>query len=321
MVESVTNSGNGWTETYSYTYDANVNITQIYKGNTLIHAYTYDSLNQLTQDIDYTAGTTTTYTYDRGGNILSSLKVNTATNATLESHTYSYTNSNWKDQLTAFDGNPITYDANGTPLTYNGMTLTWTQGRRLASISGTGLSASYSYNENGIRVSKTVNGVTTNYLLDGTRIIKQSDGTDVLWYYYDATGSVVSFDLNGTPYYYVKNLQGDILAITNASGQKVVEYSYEAWGKVESITGSLVGTVGAKNPFRYRGYYYDAETEWYYLFNRYYYPGAYRWISADEYCSTSQTLVEQNMFNYCGNNPLFRKDSSGDFWEAIVVGF
>ncbi len=108
-----------------------------------------------------------------------------------------------------------------------------------------------------------MNGVTTNYLLDGTKIIKQSDGTDTLWYYYDATGSVVSFDLNGTPYYYVKNLQGDIIAITNASGQKVVEYSYDACGKVESVTGSLAGTVGAKNPFRYRSYYFDAETEWY----------------------------------------------------------
>lgn len=100
-----------------------------------------------------------------------------------------------------------------------------------------------------------------NYLLDGTKIIKESDGTDTLWYYYDATGSVVSFDLNGTSYYYVKNLQGDIIAITNASGQIVVTYSYDAWGKVLNVGGSLWDTLGAKNPFRYREYYFDAEIE------------------------------------------------------------
>ena len=86
---------------------------------------------------------------------------------------------------------------------------------------------------------------------------------------------------NGTDYYYRKNLQGDIIAILNTSGTKVVEYTYNAWGEVLSITGSLVNTIGKINPFRYRGYYYDTETGFYYLQSRYYDPVVGRFLNAD----------------------------------------
>ena len=86
---------------------------------------------------------------------------------------------------------------------------------------------------------------------------------------------------NGTDYYYRKNLQGDIIAILNTNGTKVVEYTYNAWGEVLGVTGSLANTIGRINPFRYRGYYYDTETGFYYLQSRYYDPVVGKFLNAD----------------------------------------
>ena len=91
----------------------------------------------------------------------------------------------------------------------------------------------------------------------------------------------VDFKLNGTPFYDVHKLQGDLTKILNASGSVVVQYIYDSWGKILSITGSLANTVGAKNPIRYRGYYYDTESELYYLNSRYYDPETGRFISKE----------------------------------------
>ena len=92
---------------------------------------------------------------------------------------------------------------------------------------------------------------------------------------------------------------------------------YDSWGKVVGTTGSLADTIGATNPFRYRGYYYDAETGLYYLNSRYYDPEVGRFINADGYVSTGQDILGNNMFAYCGNNPVNRADPSGMFWKEI----
>ena len=86
-------------------------------------------------------------------------------------------------------------------------------------------------------------------------------------------------------------MQGDVLGIMNANGVEVVSYAYDAWGKVLSVSGSLSSTVGAVNPFRYRGYYYDVETGWYYLNARYYDPNVGRLINADSQLNTSLGFV------------------------------
>ena len=107
------------------------------------------------------------------------------------------------------------------------------------------------------------------------------------------------------------------------SGTKVVEYTYDAWGKLISTTGTLASTLGADNPFRYRGYYYDTETGLYYLMTRYYDPEVCRFISADVYMSTGQGVLGGNMWAYCGNNPVVRYEVQGKFWglvAKVVVG-
>ena len=129
---------------------------------------------------------------------------------------------------------------------------------------------------------------------------------------YDESGSPYSFIYNGTQYYYVKNLQGDVVKILNASGSVVANYSYDAWGKVTS-SGNVVGQY---NPIRYRGYYYDTETGFYYLQSRYYDPTIKRFINADGYINANGDFLGFNMFAYCGNNPIARFDDGGNAWET-----
>ena len=200
------------------------------------------------------------------------------------------------------------------------MTLSWAGGRRLASVSKEGLSASYVYNAGGIRTQKTVNGVTTNYYLDGNSILRQVTGNDVLEFFYDANG-VLGFYYNNTPYYYLKNLQGDIVGILDANGTQVVSYTYDAWGAPLSVTGTAADTIGQINPFRYRGYYYDTETGFYYVSNRYYDPQTYRFINSDTtniLTAAPTALTDKNLFAYCDNNPIMRSDNGGDFWHIVV---
>jgi RHS repeat-associated protein len=108
--------------------------------------------------------------------------------------------------------------------------------------------------------------------------------------------------------------------MVDTSLEKVVEYTYDAWGKVLSTTGSLASTLGKNNPFRYRSYYYDNETGFYYLQSRYYDPVISRFINADEYVTTGQGLDGANMFSYCGNDPVNRADNNGEFWHIIAGG-
>ena len=116
---------------------------------------------------------------------------------------------------------------------------------------------------------------------------------------------------SSSTYYYVTNLRGDVIAILNSSGTAVVEYTYDAWGNPISTTGSMATTLGATNPLRYRGYVYDEDTELYYLQSRYYNPTTGRFLNTDAFAATGQGVLGNNMFAYCGNNPINRQDSSG----------
>ena len=145
-----------------------------------------------------------------------------------------------------------------------------------------------------------------------------------LLFSYDANGQAVSVNYNGTEYYYLRNGQNDIVGLMDESGVRVVEYIYDAWGKLISTTGTLATTLGADNPFRYRGYYYDTETGLYYVSSRYYDSEIGRWINAD----TSEALtvgfenfVQYNLFAYCFNNHVNMTDETGAWpsWVGKVV--
>ena len=325
--QSMNTAGPNWNDQYSYTYDSMGNIATVsHGGNTT--RYTYDSLNQLTREDNQAAGKSWVYSYDTGGNITSAKEYAYTTGnlgSVQSTRTYTYGDSNWRDKLTSYAGSSITYDAIGNPLSYRGMTFTWDMGRQLKTVTSGGTTTTYKYNSSGIRTSKTTGSVTTEYFLEDSRVVRSSDGTNVVMYFYDENGSPVSFRAKSggsySSYFYVKDLQGDIVAITDKYGAKVVEYTYDAWGKVLTTTGSLASTIGASNPYRYRGYWYDTETGLYYLQSRYYDPTTGRFINADILVSTEQGILGCNMFAYCENNPANYKDPNGSKMVICPIHF
>ena len=230
-------------------------------------------------------------------------------------HTYGYASTGWKDLLTSFDGTSITYDQIGNPNNWrDGMTFTWQAGRQLATLQKGTTGVSYTYGSDGTRLTKTVNGVKTSYTWDGAQLVSQTTtGGDTLYFIYHGD-SRVAVEYKGNTYYYIYNLQGDVVGLVNSSGNTVVSYTYDAWGNPESISGSMASTLGAANPFRYRGYYYDIESGLYYLMSRYYDPVVGRFLNADSLLAANSGMAKYNLFVYCGNNPIIRFDPSGCNW-------
>ena len=132
--------------------------------------------------------------------------------------------------------------------------------------------------------------------------------------YRDSTYVSGDFDI----YLFAKNIQGDILYIYDTSGTRLVTYTYDAWGNVTtSYSNGGASTAARYNPFRYRGYYYDTETGFYYLNSRYYDPSVGRFLNADGYVNANGDILGFNMFAYCGNNPVMFKDPSGNWLERV----
>ena len=171
--------------------------------------------------------------------------------------------------------------------------------------------AQFVYNENGLRVKNTVNGVVTDYTLHGKNVVHMTRESDELHFFYDAQNRPAVVVYNGVPYAYVKNLQGDVIAILDAAGNVVVSYVYDAWGAPIGKSGSMAETLGMLNPFRYRGYVFDEETGLYYLRSRYYNAERCRFVNADKQIGCSKNIIEKNINAYCNNNPVNFVDYNG----------
>ena len=344
---------NGSDAKYNYDYDANGNITKIWRGSSTFEnadekfSYEYDSMNQLVRENLYygennSANSTYTYAYDSYGNMLGKYHYAYTTGSIANKlgiivAEYQYTDSQWGDLLTAVtDGtvstgskqnDTVSYDAMGNPTRYLGATMTWA-GKQLKYWGKSGKYVNFAYNEDGIRTQKNSDGILTNYYYNGSLLIGLTVGsgssTRILRFSYDSSGSVVAVDYstdNGTTfntYYYLRNAQNDIVKLIDSSGSTVVEYCYDSWGKLLSTSGSLASTLGKNNPFRYRGYVYDEETGFYYLRSRYYDPEVRRFISADVLLSTGQGVLGHNAYAYCLNSPIIRVDLDGDFGGLIL---
>ena len=312
LVSSITQPGCNC----GYGYDDNGNIASATL-NGKWTGYTYDALGQLIQVNDHSDtrsgknGTTWKYTYDLGGNILKKERFAYAdTTNPLETVTYEYGDANWRDKLTAVNGSTIRYDAIGNPLSDGTWTYTWQNGRQLQKVQKSGVTAEFVYNADGLRVQKTVNGVVTKYTLHGKNVVHMTSGTDELHFFYDAQNRPAVVVYNGTAYAYVKSLQGDVIALLDGTGNVVVSYVYDAWGMPIGKSGTLAETLGTLNPFRYRGYVFDEETGLYYLRSRYYNPQWGRFVNADSLI-VSENAISQNLFRYCKNSPISRKDTNG----------
>lgn len=314
----------------SYTYDACGNVETMVErsadGSERKIRYYYDALNQLVREDNQKQNKTICYTYNVGGNMVrrdeySYTENPVITEAPWKSDTFEYQTGGWRDQLRFYNGQAITYDAMGNPLQYLGMQMEWEKGHQLRHITGAGLDMYCRYNDSGKRIRKTVNGVTTDFYLDGSAILMQtsSDGSRID-FFYDDKGNVFAMKYQNEMYFYRKNLFGDILGILDSHGTELVKYEYNSWGKLLNLTDYSSNGLGRKNPFRFKGYYYDEELGMYYLNSRYYDPEVGRFISPDttDILEVQDDLYDKNLYAYCDNNSVMRIDSSGAVWHLAV---
>lgn len=336
---------------YRYFHDRNGNIISVDQGvrdgnqisakdYSRMITYQYDDFNQLTREDNKYLKQTIVYTYDGVGNITNKTiypyTYGEITASPTQSINYSYEDSEWKDLLTSYDGTAIEYDEIGNPTSYLGYSLDW-NGRQLSSLSGNGANHSYTYDANGLRVSKTVNGVKTYFQYSGDKLLYQETGTQKLYFWYDAFGNLSKIYCvysNGAigAYLVMCNSRGDVDTLYTVTGEVQAKYVYDSWGNTISVTdgnGNEVTSpnhIGNLNPIRYRGYYLDRETGWYYLQSRYYNPAIGRFLNADVYYDTGTSLLGTNMFAYCNNNPVMYTDPTGtasdsnNIQMAIVQG-
>ena len=217
-----------------------------------------------------------------------------------------------------------TFDNLGNPCKYKGSVIEWKQGRLMRTYG----SKTYKYDASGIRTEKVSNGTTYKYYTIGGEIQSetrtQNGVTTKIWYYYDKSG-ICGIEYNGTEYYFQKDIQGDVVRIVNGVGQTVARYVYDAWGNHKVLNGSGAENtsetfIGNINPIRYRGYYYDTDTGFYYLKTRYYDPEVGRFINADDitYVDPS-SLASCDLYGYCGNNPVMYVDPTGHL--AFIFSF
>ena len=321
-------SGDLDTSDLFYTYGAAGNVVKIHGGSgssqVLEEQYAYDSKGQVEKHYSVRNGETWVYTYDDAGNIKNKKRyagVTTpaqlsAASAPTDDIDYDYSTGTWGDLLTSYNGKSVTSDAIGNMTGYDGQSWAW-KGRQLESYTDeNGVKTSYTYNADGIRTKKTTGNKTTEFFLNGDQILmmKTTEGSseDIIWFFYDSQGQRVGLCRNGTYMYYLYNLQGDVIAIANAAtGELVATYKYDTWGNctVDELSGYAIGDL---NPFRYRGYFWDEESGMYYLNSRYYSSEFGRFISADSELD-NRGVISQNLFAYCGNNPVNNRDDDGNF--------
>lgn len=291
-----------------------------------------------------------TYVYDANGNIVSKTPYTNVTSSDLSTATqgtaivYGYGDSNWSDKLTSYNGQTISYDASGNPTSYRGETVTW-NGRLMTSYTKDGCLYEYEYNSDGMRTIRRMykNGELTStirYIWDGDVLLGtrmesvDSDETFLARYLYDDSGELYGMEYKGLEnagsgmFAFIKNLQGDIVSITPLDSESNVEVNmeYDAWGKpiiqqASSMTeGLLMAIMMMVTNVGYRGYFYDLETELYYLRSRYYDPEIGRFINADDtdYLAYDKSPISMNLFAYCENNPIKLMDKNGNMPLLLI---
>ena len=319
-------------ERLKYSYDKMGNISAIFKNGTLIVKYTYDKLNRIIREDNRTLKKTWMFAYDNNGNIITkketefTLKENTE-DCLFAEYLYEYDG----DRLVYYKGKTCGYGPTGKPSIYKNKTVYWS-GENIVQYGND----KFTYDACGRRLTK--NNLVYTYDRNG-KLIRQSDGLE---FFYDHTG-VAGMKYNDTTYIYRKDVQGNIIALLDSSGGIVVKYTYDAWGNYAAEALDYYdGKVQFKNvdsdkafnadyakykqlaninPFRYRGYYYDTETELYFLKTRYYDPEVGRFISPDSIGYLDpETINGLNLYAYCNNNPVTNVDPNGNKWWHWLLG-
>ncbi|MBQ4570337.1 MAG: hypothetical protein IJB21_01420 [Bacilli bacterium] len=312
-----------------YVYDSMNNISEIRENGHIILRYQYDEINRIIREDNKELNFTKIFEYDCNGNISSIteyefiLGVITVEPIKVDYNHYDY---NWSDQISLHNSERFEYDSLGNPYIYRNKNLEFSHGKQLKKFD----EIEYTYNTKGVRTSKKLNNQIIRFYLSDNKILSQKNLTnnDSIYFNYGAEG-VNGFNYNGVEYLYLKTLQNDVSFITDLNGNIVAKYIYDAWGNhkvfnalnVEVNDPNFIGNI---NPFRYRSYYFDVETNLYYCNNRYYDPELCRWLNADniDYLEFS-TINGMNLYSYCLNNPVMFYDESGcspKWWQWLISG-
>lgn len=312
-------------------YDLNDDgsISVVKEGNTKKIWYFYDKQNQLIREDNSILGESIAYIYDVEGNIESKKIYNFSNESLNIEHLKSTIIYNYDEsgKMLCYNNEKISYDEFGNPLNYReGWSFTW-ENNKLVKTSKPGINIKYVYDENGNRIKKITNGVTT--VFDFMNNSNQKSDKNILHWYFPEENELKSFNYNGKDYTYFYNLQGDIIGIFDEQNNIVAKYTYDTWGKLISIVDQNgndvtndVTHIGYINPLRYRGYYYDSETKLYYLNSRYYDPETGRFLSKDDeqYSKNNDTdICNINLYSYCLNNPVNMVDYDGHDSYALSV--
>ena len=288
----------------SYSYDELGNIIKINDDKFGSHEYSYNKEGFLIKEDDIS------YTYDDNGNIL--------TSGALE---FSY-DSVIKDRLKAVGGYEITYDSSNNPIAYDENTYTY-KGRKLIKYDNIEDHYEYKYNHKGLRIEKrNSEGLVIKYIYVNDQLVEEQRNNALIDYLYDEEQSLYGFILNkSTKYYYIRDINKNILGIVDNDGKLMVSYKYDSYGNIKQISGDL--SLGNLNPFRYKGYYYDNESGMYYCKSRYYVAYWRRWLNMDRIEYLDNTNIGNiNLFSYCNNNPVMMIDDKGNMpkWAKWLIG-
>jgi RHS repeat-associated protein len=262
--------------------------------HSVVTNYTYDHLYRLLTG--GSPGQPTTYTYDTRGN-RTSLTAGTTTTA------YSYDSA---DRITGIGTATPTVDADGElTATGSGVTFGYDVANRLVSVSRTGTpTASYAYDGDGKRASKTVSGTTTTYVYDvnGSLPNVLTDGTVTYVY-----GLGLAYTVDGSNNVQVMHTDGlgSVRALTDGSGNVTQTFASDEFGNPTLTQGS------STEPFRYTGQQQDAETGFYDLRARYYAPTIGRFLTRDRVFGATTGPVSLNRYIYARNNSSSAVDPSG----------
>ena len=300
---------------YSYRYDELGQINEICKNEVVLNRYVYDDCSQLIQDDDFVNNQSSNYSYDSYGNLLKVKVFDYGTNNLISEDIYDY-DAEIPDLLTKFNNTEINYDEIGNPMNIGNRKFEWVNGGELNKYSDLTNSIEYKYNIDGVRIEKQVNGEKINYYLEGSSIVFEKRSNYMLYYTY-SIDELIGFVFNGNQYFYNKNIFGDIIGIFDSDWNEIVSYKYDSWGALVSIIDNSNNNLGVINPFRYRSYYYDDESQLYYLNSRYYDPKLRRFIGPDSIIGTEEKLLSFNSYQYSFNNPINVVDSSGEFGSCL----
>ena len=287
---------------------------------------TFENVNQ-TEGIDYQYSTDSSTGWDR---LLKKVVFKT------------YTYDADGNKTTETETKEIDYDAIGNPVKYLDHNMSWF-GRQLQTINvganttdttADDKTLTFTYGADGLRGTKAVKtGSTTvksEYTYVNGLLAYEKRGNSELFFFYDTYSHLTAIryyadasEDDYKQYYAISNSMGDVIGFVDGNGNVVASYEYDAWGNCEITQDTTSVKIADLNPIRYRGYYWDSETGFYYLQSRYYDPAIGRFLNADtEISGVGGEILGNNMFSYCLNNPVNMSDPTGHWpsWATVALG-